>query len=76
MLIREIDIWRRLHHPHVASFFRACIDANPPLLVSEMYTFGNVMDYLSAVPDAGRVNLVRNGFDDHAHEFLLIRVHT
>jgi serine/threonine protein kinase len=58
MLIHEIDIWRRLQHPHIASFFRACIESNPPLLVSELYTFGNAMNYLFKYPDTNRVNMV------------------
>ena len=63
-------------HMLLRSFGLACIDANPPLLVSELYTFGNVMDYLSTFPDAGRVTLVRNSFDVLAYEFLLIRART
>lgn len=48
-----------MQHPHIASFFRACVDSNPPLLVSELYRFGNVMVYLSELPDANRGNMVR-----------------
>ncbi|KAK7457859.1 hypothetical protein VKT23_010203 [Stygiomarasmius scandens] len=57
VLIKEIDIWRRMQHTHVASFFRACIDSNPPLLISEYYQFGNIIVYLSDFPHANRVEL-------------------
>ncbi|KDR79461.1 hypothetical protein GALMADRAFT_1241402 [Galerina marginata CBS 339.88] len=59
VLIKEIDIWRRLQHPHVASFFRACIESNPPLLVSELYQFGNLLVYLNDFPNASRTNICR-----------------
>ncbi|KAF5365307.1 hypothetical protein D9758_005450 [Tetrapyrgos nigripes] len=57
ILVNEIEIWRRKQHPHIASFFRACIDSHPPLLVSEYYKFGNVLVYVSNHPDCNRLRL-------------------
>jgi hypothetical protein len=60
MLTREIKIWRQVHHPHIASFFRACLESNPPLLLSQLYIFGNVLEFLSEEPGDGanRIKMV------------------
>ena len=59
MLIKEIEIWRRLQHPHVALFLRACIESSPPFLVSELYQYGNAVEYLLRFPRVNRLKLVR-----------------
>ncbi|KAG9031995.1 hypothetical protein FRB95_002017 [Tulasnella sp. JGI-2019a] len=58
MLLKEIKVWNRLHHPHVLPFLGASIAASPPFIVSQYMPNGDVRRYLAKNPNANRVQLV------------------
>ncbi|KAG9001957.1 hypothetical protein FRB93_011929 [Tulasnella sp. JGI-2019a] len=58
MLLKEIKVWNRLHHPHVLPFLGASIAASPPFIVSQYMPNGDVRRYLTKNPNANRVQLV------------------
>jgi len=56
-LIREVRVWRTLHHPNVLPFFGFL--TTPELcLVSPWYQHGNIIKYLQEHPNADRLRLV------------------
>ncbi|KAH7888228.1 kinase-like domain-containing protein [Phlebopus sp. FC_14] len=57
-LEREIEIWGNLRHDHIVPFYGAAILSSPPLMVSRYMRNGNLLQYLSARPQANRVKLV------------------
>ncbi|KAG9006208.1 hypothetical protein FRB94_000903 [Tulasnella sp. JGI-2019a] len=58
ILLKEIKVWNRLHHPHVLPFLGASIAAVPPFIVSQYMPNGDIRQYLSKNPNANRVQLI------------------
>ena len=59
MLIREIDLWWKLRHPHVLPVFGACLTSTQPYIISQFMENGDLVHYLRRFPQANRVKLVR-----------------
>ncbi|EIN11966.1 kinase-like protein, partial [Punctularia strigosozonata HHB-11173 SS5] len=54
---REIDIWKRLRHPHILPFFGACSIADPPFAISALKQ-ADASSYLRSNPDADRIQII------------------
>ena len=59
-LVRELEIWAKLHHPNVLPLLGFIVDADSkyPSLVSEWMPNGTVLQYCMAYPTAGILDLV------------------
>ncbi|GJE97456.1 kinase-like protein [Phanerochaete sordida] len=57
-LEREVDVWKRLRHPHILQFFGACSIADPPFMVCAYKQNGDAVDYLLRFPRTNRVQLL------------------
>ena len=68
MLDKEIDIWKKLAHPHVLQFYGACAIANPPFAVCAYKANRDALAYLDIYENANRHKLVRMSLAklDHA----------
>ncbi|KAF7797649.1 hypothetical protein EIP86_008849 [Pleurotus ostreatoroseus] len=55
---REIDVWKRLRHPHVLQFLAACTVSEPSFLVCSLKTNKDIMKYLLRNPKADRTQLL------------------
>jgi len=65
---REMNVWERLDHPHVAPLRGFIMDHDgTPGLVSPWYSEGNVLNYLKNNPFADRRKLVRDVADGLAY---------
>ncbi|QRW07445.1 Serine/threonine-protein kinase [Ceratobasidium sp. AG-Ba] len=59
-LLREVETWQGLRHPHVVQFFGASPRDSPnAFIVSQYLANGNALMYLKRNPDADRVKLAR-----------------
>lgn len=59
---QEINVWRRLHHPHIVQFFGACSISDPPFMVCALKANGNINEYLAKSPRANRCKLVSTSY--------------
>jgi len=50
-------MWKQLTHPNIVPLLRASID--PPLLISDWMSGGDLPKYIKNNPDADRIGLVR-----------------
>ncbi|KAJ3527660.1 hypothetical protein NM688_g8100 [Phlebia brevispora] len=57
---QEIDVWKRLHHPHILQFFGACNIAEPAFIVCALQANGDIVNHLRDNPDAGRRKLLHD----------------
>lgn len=59
-LNREVFVWHRLDHPHIARFFGTSYHmAGRPAMVMQWYKNGSATEYLKfKSPDADRMSLV------------------
>lgn len=55
---QEVDVWKRLRHPHILEFFGACPIGSRPFLVCAYKEHGNAIEFLQRRPDADRCRLV------------------
>ncbi|KAG9033330.1 hypothetical protein FRB95_000337 [Tulasnella sp. JGI-2019a] len=58
MLLKEIEVWSRLRHPHVLQFLGASVTASPPFIASQYMPNGDLKKYLTRNPNANRVQLI------------------
>lgn len=59
MLRNEVDIWRRLSHPHIHRFLGCSVVSSPLFIVSELCANGNATQFLRRRPHTNRPRLVR-----------------
>lgn len=52
-----VVVWKHLAHPNIVPLLGATID--PPQLISDWMSSGNLMEYITSHPDADRIGLVR-----------------
>ena len=58
ILQKELDVWKRLRHPHILQFHGACSIADPPFAVCAYKSNGDALVYLTKHQDADRIKLV------------------
>ncbi|KAL0956008.1 hypothetical protein HGRIS_002182 [Hohenbuehelia grisea] len=57
-VLREIDIWSNLAHPHVLPFYGACLEAAQPFMVTKLCAQGSALDFLHSHPGADRISML------------------
>jgi hypothetical protein len=62
VIMQEAEVWRKLSHPNIHNFLRACPSGPTPLLMSEYHKNGSACKYLEEhgndEPGVDRLGLV------------------
>ncbi|KAL0959123.1 hypothetical protein HGRIS_014417 [Hohenbuehelia grisea] len=60
-LNREVYVWHRLDHPHIARFYGTSYHmSGRPAMIMQWYKNGSASDYLARNPEADRLSLIRD----------------
>ena len=48
-LVREIDVWRRIHHPHIVPLYEVIVTEEKVYMVMELVRGGDLLAYVGRV---------------------------
>jgi len=60
MLLQEMEVWRRLRHPHILEFYGAAPLSDPPFFLCALKMNGNALMFLQKNPQADRRKLLHD----------------
>ncbi|KAF8811047.1 kinase-like protein [Phlegmacium glaucopus] len=59
-VLREVETWSKLRHPHILQFLGANILDDEPFIVMPLIANGNVHDYINNNPNCDRLRLIKH----------------